>query len=131
MIKGSTLKRYRHLRFRLYSFRHSGVNRLNDVRDLRVEESLAGYRNKQYVLGAVGETDYVLGASENTAEIARMNTLYGSGVYGHVLVNKNLTSDLEAKLVADSLIATYARIPRSLSFTTAQHLDTARTILLR
>ncbi len=109
----------------------AALNRLNDVRDLRVEESLAGYRNKQYVLGAVGETDYVLGASENTAEIARMNTLYGSGVYGHVLVNKNLTSDLEAKLVADSLIATYARIPRSLSFTTAQHLDTARTILFK
>jgi len=105
-------------------------NRLNDVRDLKVEESLSGYRNKQFVLGAVSETDYVLGISQNNSEIARMQNLYGSGIYGHVIINKNLTSDLEAKIVADSLIEAYARIPRSVSFGTTQHLDVAKTILV-
>lgn len=109
---------------------YSASNRINDVRDFIVEESLSGYRNKQFVLGAVSETSYVLGISQKNSEISRMQNLYGSGIYGHVVINKNLTSDSEAEIVADSLINTYARIPRSLSFGTTQYLDVAKTIFV-
>jgi hypothetical protein len=73
-----------------------------DYWDVEVTETLEDYRNKQFILGGIDDDgDTVLVGSTDFAEVKnRQDREGGSGVYGNVFENPNITAFVE--LTADA-----------------------------
>ena len=89
-----------------------------DFRDIRVEENLALYRNKQVIRGGTLEDGSILVYSKQLdAEIAARQALEGgSGVYGNVFDDTNILTEANAEVAADNLLKRYGKVPISLIF---------------
>jgi hypothetical protein len=86
-----------------------------DFHDLSWASGLDNYANKVFVIGASG----IVATRENSAEIARRSAEadgQGTGVYGFVIQDSNLTTLAMANAVADNHLRKYAVSPGTLSF---------------
>jgi hypothetical protein len=74
-----------------YTLEDDGV--FQDFWDVEIEESLSDYRNKQFVKGGVDDDgDQILIGSQNfTNALNKQNIAGGSGVYGDIFENPNIT----------------------------------------
>ena len=89
-----------------------------DFRRVRHEERLDQYCNKVFVKGGVLEdgSTYVY-TLEDTVEIAARAAIEGgTGVYGYVHEDSNITNDTDGAIVAENLIKLRGRVPITLAF---------------
>jgi len=93
-------------------------DRLKDLRNPRYDPSLEGYRTREFVVGKKVAGFAKIGAAINVIEEDRMKTLYGSGVYGHVTINRNVTSQAAANTAAMSILSSYDNVPGEFTFKT-------------
>ena len=101
-----------------YSIIEGGA--FTDFRDVKVEEDLTLYRNKQVIKGGVLEDGsvYIYSAQDDTEITARIAIEGGSGVYGNVYEDSNILNDTDAAVVANNLLKRYGKVPIHLSFNT-------------
>jgi hypothetical protein len=86
-----------------------------DFGEVEVEDSLEGYRNKQFV-----KSGDIVAVVENSDEIAsRIAIEGGTGVYGDVLENTTVQTTEDAENLANDLLNRYGQhVPAALSFST-------------
>jgi len=94
------------------------------------KEDLSKYRNKQFVIGVNYAGDPIIGQAQNDAEIARMSSYYGSGVYGNIIKNKNIRNINDANNAALAELAAYSDIPATLTFTTTNQIDVNQRLIV-
>ncbi len=90
-----------------------------DFRNVKVEESLELYRNRQTIRGGVVSADgsKLLYTKEDATEItARQAIEGGSGIYENVYSDSNIVSLLVAEDVADNLLKKHGRVPIHIEF---------------
>ena len=77
-----------------------------DFYDMQIANSLANYRNKQYVIGDVGEDGIaVVGMAQESSNFSARQTIEGgstwsSGVYGNVIQDSNVKTTADAVTLA-------------------------------
>lgn len=82
------------------------------------KEDLSKYRNRQYVVGKNEDGDQVIGLAYNESEQTRMSNIYGSGVYGSVMYNNNITTVEDANNSALAELNAYVTLPATIRFLT-------------
>jgi hypothetical protein len=93
-----------------------------DFRDVVVEDTLDNYRNKQFVVGGIGDDGHtIMITDEDTTEIAAQQAIeggasYSTGVYGNVIEDGNLETVEDAEIVAAEALKLYGAIPQTISF---------------
>ena len=89
-------------------------NRLTDLSYFSTVKSTDGYRNVQYVAGANGIT----GSAQNSAEIAAMARLGGTGRYENAVSLPMITTAAEANAAAANILRSYDENGFNAVFTT-------------
>jgi hypothetical protein len=93
-----------------------------DFGDVIVEETLDNYRNKQFVVGGIGDDGHtIMVIDEDTDEIADQQdreggSTYSTGVYGNVIEDGNIETVEDAEIVAADALKLYGVIPQTVSF---------------
>ena len=93
-----------------------------DFSNVSVEESLDNYRNKQFVVGGIGDDGYqVTDVVEDSTEISARQTVeggsgYSTGVYGNILEDSSIDVEADATAAANDALKQYGIIPQVLKF---------------
>ena len=90
-----------------------------DFNNIILAESLADYRNKTFVVGKFGpDGNIVVVYYQDDVEIATRQTLEGgTGVYGNVIQDDNVTTPEDALILAELDVKKYAFEPAEMGFT--------------
>jgi hypothetical protein len=94
-------------------------NRLIDVEYPEYEEDMSKYANKIFLLGSLDEIE-VFVIAENALEIARMNDIYGTGVYGKVIESSDIKTLDDAEDAARVELEKCSSEPIDMKFSTRQ-----------
>lgn len=94
------------------------------------KEDLSKYRNKQFVIGKTELGNDVIGSAENTTEIARMQALYGSGVYGNIITNNDIRYQADADAAAQAELDAYTSPPSTITFKTTDEVDVNQRLVV-
>jgi len=86
--------------------------------NIKTEESLELYRNKQTIRGGVmADGSMLVYTKEDAAEItARQAIEGGSGIHENVYSDSSIITEADAQTAADNLLKKYGRVPVHLSF---------------
>ena len=94
-----------------------------DFRNVKFNETLEQYRNKQFISGGIGDDGYLISVNDTyAAEVTNRQNIEGnSGYYGDVLWDSTIDNSTDADTAADNLLKKYGKeLPSRITFDTGQ-----------
>jgi len=86
------------------------------------EEDSSKFRTRQFVIGKKLDGETIVGNYVDTAAETEMASRYGSGVFGNIITNRNISTEAEADDVAETEVKTYVN-PAKIVFTTEEEIN--------